>query len=69
MIIWVDKKMIELEKDCYLVNFDKRNEFSVGSMFMGKVVVSIELYYLDEPYNKDLSKYIKIKTMPINFKI
>lgn len=59
--------MIELEKDCYLVSFDKRSEYSVGSMFMGKVIVSIDIYYLDN--RQDLDKYIRIKTLPINFSI
>lgn len=61
--------MIELEKDCYLIDFDKKDKYSIGSIFMGKVIISMELYYYLDEHAGDLDKYIRIRTMPINFNI
>lgn len=55
--------MIELEPHCYLVGFDKKDEYVIGSKLDERIIISIELYYLEG------EKYLRIKTLPINFVI
>lgn len=59
--------MIEIEQNCYLACFDKKDQYAIGETIEGKTIISIELYYLDD--GEELKKYIRIKTLPINFSI
>ena len=55
--------MIEIEKDSYLVDFSKKEEFFIGSRFLGNAIIALELYYLEG------KKYLKITTCPVHYVI
>lgn len=55
--------MIQIEENCYLINLEEKDKYSVGYRLFEKTIVSMELYSLEG------EKYIKITTVPINYKI
>jgi len=54
---------MKIDQNCYLIAYEKDNDLTIGSAYIGETIVSLELCY-----NQN-EKYIKITTYPIDYDI